>query len=41
MTKRNPVEPLDALGAVYETMYEHVAERLTTVKDRTGPPNNE
>lgn len=37
MTKPKQVDPLDALGAVYENMYEHVADRLTRAKDGTGP----
>ncbi len=36
---KNPihVDPLDALGAAYETMYERVAKRLHKVKEHTGP----
>ena len=37
MTKTPHVDPLDALGAAYETMYEHVAENLHKAKDKTGP----
>lgn len=37
MKKFIPVDPLDALGAAYETMYERVAERLKGVKQHTGP----
>ncbi len=37
MTKQNRVDPLDALGAVYESMYERVAENLTKAKQKTGP----
>ncbi len=37
MTKVNRVDPLDALGAIYENMYEHVADNLHKAKDKTGP----
>jgi len=37
MSKTPHVDPLDSLGAVYETMYEHVAENLHKAKDKTGP----
>ena len=37
MTDHKRVDPLDALGAIYETMYEHVAENLHKAKDRSGP----
>ncbi|NOQ90928.1 MAG: hypothetical protein GQ549_08285 [Gammaproteobacteria bacterium] len=37
MTDHKHVDPLDALGAVYETMYEHVAENLHKAKDKSGP----
>ena len=37
MSKIPHVDPLDSLGAVYETMYEHVAENLHKAKDKTGP----
>ncbi len=37
MKKNNPVDPLDAMGAAYETMYERVAESLKNVKEHTGP----
>jgi len=37
MTDHRRVDPLDALGAVYETMYEHVAENLHKAKDKSGP----
>ena len=37
MTKNKQVDPLDALGAVYETMYEHVADNLHKAKEKTGP----
>ena len=37
MKKPLPADPLDALGAAYETMYERVAERLKNVKEHTGP----
>jgi len=32
-----PDDPLDALGAVYEKMYERVAENLHSAKEQTGP----
>lgn len=41
MTKERNVDPLDALGAIYETMYENVADNLIKAKDRTGPLINE
>jgi len=36
---KNPihVDPLDALGAAYETMYERVAKSLHNAKEHTGP----
>ena len=37
MSKSPHVDPVDTLGAAYETMYEHVAENLHKVKDKTGP----
>jgi rubrerythrin len=37
MSKTPHVDPLDSLGAVYETMYEHVAENLHKAKEKTGP----
>ena len=37
MNKPPHVDPLDTLGAAYETMYEHVAENLHKAKDKTGP----
>jgi len=37
MKKPVHVDPLDALGAAYETMYEHVAANIHKVKDRSGP----
>ncbi len=37
MTKQNRVDPLDALGAVYETMYERVAENLTKARQKNHP----
>ncbi len=37
MSKTPHVDPLDALGAAYETMYEHVAENLNKAKDKSGP----
>jgi len=37
MTDKKHTDPLDALGEVYETMYEHVAENLHKAKDKTGP----
>ncbi len=37
MSKIPHVDPLDTLGAAYETMYEHVAENLEKAKDKTGP----
>ncbi len=36
MTDKKRTDPLDALGAVYETMYEHVAENLHKAKDKSG-----
>lgn len=37
MTKDTHTDPLDALGAAYETMYERVAENLHKAKEQTGP----
>jgi len=37
MKKPIRVDPLDALGAAYETMYERVAEKLHKAKEQTGP----
>ncbi len=37
MKKPIHVDPLDALGAAYETMYERVAENLHKAKEHTGP----
>ena len=37
MKKPIHVDPLDALGAAYETMYEHVAADIHKVKDKGGP----
>ena len=37
MKKPIHVDPLDALGAAYETMYERVAANLHKVKEQTGP----
>lgn len=37
MKKPVHVDPLDAMGAAYETMYERVAERLKDAKEHTGP----
>lgn len=37
MKKREHVDPLDAMGAAYETMYEHVAANIHKVKDKSGP----
>lgn len=37
MRKNNPTDPLDALGAAYETMYERVEEGLKHAKEKTGP----
>ena len=37
MTKPTHVDPLDALGAAYETMYEHVAKNIHRVQDKSGP----
>ena len=31
------VDPLDTLGAVYEDMYERIADSLKTAKDKTAP----
>ncbi len=36
MTNKKHTDPLDALGAAYETMYEHVAENLHKAKDKGG-----
>ena len=41
MPKKNPAGPLDTLGATYENMYEHVAENLHKIKDKTGPALHE
>lgn len=41
MTKPTHVDPLDALGAAYETMYEHVAANLHKAKDKSGPALHE
>ncbi len=35
MTDKKHVDPLDALGAIYETMYEHVADNLHKAKDKS------
>lgn len=37
MKKPEHVDPLDTLGATYENMYESVAEKLHTAKDKTLP----
>ncbi|MFV9615212.1 MAG: zinc ribbon-containing protein [Gammaproteobacteria bacterium] len=37
MKKPIHVDPLDALGAAYETMYERVAKNLHNAKEHTGP----
>jgi hypothetical protein len=37
MAKPIHTDPLDALGAAYETMYERVAENLHKAKEHTGP----
>lgn len=37
MSKKPHVDPLDAFGAAYETMYEHIAENLDKAKNKTGP----
>ena len=37
MSKKPHVDPLDTLGAAYETMYEHIAENLNKAKDKSGP----
>ncbi len=37
MTKHTHDDPLDSLGAVYEKMYERVAESLHNAKDKTAP----
>jgi len=37
MTNKKRTDPLDALGEVYETMYEHVADGLHKAKDKSGP----
>ena len=41
MTEKNRIDPLDVLGSVYETMYEHVADNLHKAQDRTGPLINQ
>jgi len=35
MTDKKHTDPIDALGAVYESMYEHVADNLHKAKDKT------
>lgn len=37
MKKTTHVDPLDTLGAAYETMYERVAKNLHNAKEHTGP----
>jgi hypothetical protein len=37
MKKTSHADPLDALGAAYETMYEHVVADIHKVKDQGGP----
>ena len=37
MSEKPHVDPLDTLGAAYETMYEHVAGNLHKAKDKSGP----
>ena len=37
MKKPIHVDPLDTLGAAYETMYERVAKNLHNAKEHTGP----
>ena len=37
MKKPDHVDPLDTLGAVYENMYERVAESLHKAQDKTAP----
>jgi hypothetical protein len=37
MTKPRIDDPLDSLGAAYETMYEHAAADIHKVKDKGGP----
>ena len=37
MKKTSHADPLDALGAAYETMYEHVAADIHKIKDEGGP----
>ncbi|MCG6937910.1 MAG: zinc ribbon-containing protein [Gammaproteobacteria bacterium] len=37
MKKPKIDDPLDSLGAVYETMYEDAAENIHKIKDRSGP----
>lgn len=37
MSDNKRKDPLDVLGSVYETMYEHVAENLHNAKEKTGP----
>ena len=36
MSKTPHKDPLDTLGAAYETMYEHIAENLEKAKDKSG-----
>ena len=37
MTDKRQSDPLGALGEIYETMYEHVAENLHDAKEKSGP----
>jgi len=37
MTKEHQTDPLDALGAIYEKMYEHVANDFHRLKDKNKP----
>lgn len=37
MADKKHTDPLDALGAIYETMSEHVAEGFHKAKDKSGP----
>ena len=37
MKNEQKIGPLDTLGAAYENMYEHVADNLHKIKDKSGP----
>lgn len=37
MTKKTNTDPIDALGAAYETMYERAVTNFHTAKDKSGP----